>query len=1109
MDAWVDIRRKARACHVKALAKTGGDRHAEKIIAAALKADNLEVESRDFEQGVLGSLNRAFRLVRVRNGLDRQEKCMVIAHEIGHFHLHQDPQNEVTTRPHGLGGDPVESGAGKVEGYSPHERKEVQADIFAGELLCPADWLREEFIRRNRRPAAIAEDLGLPVSLVMNQMVRAVLLPPIGPEPDVTPVATHDLDDSQQAAVVWDGKPLLLEAGPGTGKTRTLVRRIQHKLDQGSMPASFLALTFSNKASEEMRERIAATNADAAIEMWVGTFHQFGLELVTKWPLQSGRTNDVRILDQTGQLELLEANLEKLPLQHFRNLYEPAYELVPVLRVISRCKDELILPEEYEAAAQAAHDTAEPGKDREDAERALEIAAIYRIYNDELKRVDCVDFGDLVWMAVDLVKNHPQVQAYIAGFKHILIDEFQDVNFASAELLRALTKTGTDIWVVADPRQSIYRFRGAEPSNVSTFEETFGGQRHALAHNYRSFGPVVQAFERFSATMGGGAMAGAWKAARGPGGTVTLTTAPTLAAEGEAIQQKIEELKACGIRYGDQAILARSHLTLARITGILEQIGVPLLYLGDLFERPEIRDLLSLVSIDAEPGGIGLIRLAALPQYGVERSDILALTAWSRKNKLPIFESLERTEEIESLSQSGREGLHRLGAELKGLQHASPWVLLTTWLFERSNYLQRLLGGNHTIAQQQLIAIYQLLKVCSEYLAAGQTDRRRFLSRIRRIEALNEDTAYRAVSSEASGIDAVRVMTIHGSKGLEFGAVHLPAVATGYMPSSWRGVRIAAPPSLPRLSMQPGGHDAEEECLFFVALSRARDVLSMTRAEQYTPKRKATPSRFLSAIDEIATQTHFIGTGNSYQVERTHEALTEKDEYRERELEIYTQCPARYRDEFVDGLRGGRDESAYICFHRCVYRTVGWLEEQRQNGHAITISDALARLTEIWSKDGPIGHPFEKFHRAQAEDMVSKMAETVAAETAAYDRAEWSVPIGKRHVLIAPDRVLVDTDSSVRVQRIRTGRKTKSEPGKRIYALLRKGGALRYPGRQVSVEAFYLATGEVSPMPAKNDGKLLGEYEEAIRGIEGGEFHAVPDARRCPNCASYFICSGA
>lgn len=176
------------------------------------------------------------------------------------------------------------------------------------------------------------------------------------------------------------------------------------------------------------------------------------------------------------------------------------------------------------------------------------------------------------------------------------------------------------------------------------------------------------------------------------------------------------------------------------------------------------------------------------PNMGEDiKPDILALIAWSREQKESIFEALKRADEIETLTPAGRIGLKRLGAELDGLQRASPWVLLTTWLFERSDYLRRLAAGQSTIAQQKMIAIYQLLKVCGEYGAMGQTNRKRFLDRIRRIEALNEDTAYRAISSEASDLDAARVMTIHGSKGLEFRGVHLPVIATGYMPSTRGG----------------------------------------------------------------------------------------------------------------------------------------------------------------------------------------------------------------------------------------------------------------------------------------------------------------------------------
>lgn len=1113
MDAWIDIRRKARDLHQRALQKAGGDRRGGNIIAAAMSLRDLQLEY--YEPGsivgkeVFGFLERASRLIHIASNQEPAEELVVVAHEIGHFELHTDPRSEVTIRSAGLGGDPVDSGAGRVEGYSPRERKEVQADVFAGEFLCPSDWLRAEYVERGRRPAEIARELGLPVNLVMNQMVRALLLAPLRPLEDEPPTQHCDLDDTQKTAATWNGGPLLVDAGPGTGKTRTLVHRVKHLLDVGIPPSAILALTFSKKAAEEMRERISVMNADAAIEMWAGTFHAFGMELITKWPDRIGRSVNVRILDQTGSLALLEENLSKLSLHYYQNLYEPAYELVHVLRVISRCKDELISPEIYRRAAESALATARSEEEREKADKSLEVAGIYEVYEQLLRDADAVDFGDLIVLATNLVQQNEDIRQHIhSQFSHILVDEYQDVNLASTQLLRSLCGAGTSVWVVADQRQSIYRFRGAAPSNVERFENDFSGTRHALGSNYRSVAAVVRTFEQFAARMGEpGSMAGSWLAHRKDRGEVCLTVSPTLAAEAEAIREKIEQFRTEGVPYREQVILARTHLTLARITRILEQLGVPLLYLGDLFEREEIRDLLSLVALDAEFGGAGLVRVATLPEYGATREDAITIIHWAQEHRTSIFEALKQVSKIDGLSVVGKAGLEKLGMQLDGCgERTSPWTLLTTWLFERSEYLRPLIEADDTIARQKLVAIYQLLKVCAEQVALEDTSRKRFLSRVRRIELLNEDTPYRAVSSEAADMDAVRVMTIHGSKGLEFRAVHFPSLATSYMPNNWRGVRISPPPSLAQLAMQSHSHAAEEECLFFVAISRARDYLSLSRAEKYT-SRNCNPSRFLAQIDRSICVTRYQGSGNSYEIDDQLKPPPVCESYPERDLELYMQCPARYRYQVVEGLRGSRDESAYIQFHRCVYATIGWLEEERQNNRTIGTNAALEHFAGVWSIEGPpIEHGFETFYRTAAEKMVKGIAEAIQTESGQYDRQEWTIPLGARKVTLTPDRVLIGVNGVICVQRVRTGRRTSSELDRPIYALLRLGAELTFREHPVTVEIFYLGTGEKVPVPNKNDSKYLSQYSEAIAGIERGDFHAEPSPRQCPNCPCYFIC---
>ncbi len=1110
MDAWSDIRLIARECRAAAVARAGGAQDARAVIGGMIALHDLELEPYDpgtrAQANVLGFFERRFGIIHVARGQRSEDEVVVIAHELGHFRLHTDVEAIVTDVGMRLSGSPVDSGAARVDGYSSRERKEVQADVFAGEFLCPTDWLAER-LENGDKPSAIAAELGLPYGLVLQQTIRARMLPPLAPPADGAARATlYTLDDDQRAVVDWDDGPLLVQAGPGTGKTRALVERIRRILDHDG-PASILALTFSNKAAEELRERLSLIDQDAAVEMWVGTFHAFGLELVTRYARRIGRTDDVKVFDPTASLALLENNLERLPLRHFQNLFEPAFDLAPVLTAISRCKDELIGTDDYLAAATEALSAA--GEDEaaiEAAEKAVEIAGIYKVYEDLLREADAVDFGDLIVHAAVLLDDPEVRQDHIGRFRHILVDEYQDVNFASSALLQKFARDCRDLWVVADHRQSIYRFRGAEPANVARFVPEFGGRALALRTNYRSGSPVIRAFATFARSIDGRAAAD-WSADRGDIGEVTLEACETLDDEACAIRDHIEDLRNRGVRYQHQAILARSHLTLARLTELLERLNVPLLYLGDLFEREEIRDLLSLVAIDAEFGGVGLVRVAQLPEYGAAASDALAVLSFARENDVAVIAALGRLDEIDGLTEPGRAGLTRLSAQLAGFGPATtPWGMLTRWLFDTSAYLAPLLNATDLAARQKLIAIYHLLKVCSEHDASGDRSRRGLLARIRRIEALNQDTAYRTVSAEATDIDAVRVLTIHGSKGLEFSAVHLPGLATRYMPAGRRGSRIPDLAGFPQLTMSKEDHDAEEECLFFVGLSRARDHLCLTRAERYTTQR-ASPSKFLGVLSPTVRERRRSGPGMlPPRPADSSVDVRAREHYDAAELETYDRCPARYRYEWLFGLHGGSETSAFLSFHRSVRRTLVWLQERKAEGRSASRAEALERLATEWAERGPVGHGFERYYQLAAERMVANAAKSVDIEIGDYVDEPLEVRIAGRTVIVEPDKMLV-ADGSVRVQRIRTGKRTKSEAGKPIYALLRRGAQNRYPSASVSVEAYYPDDGVTLPIPIADDAKALRAYEDAIAGIESGAFPAKPkDARFCPNCSCYFIC---
>lgn len=1113
MDVWRDIRLKARQRHAEARDKARSDAASE-LVAHGLKQAGLQTDNFEpgtvYDVGVLGALEREDGFVRLASHLDGRQRAVVAAHELGHFVLHDETAFMIRSTEAGFGGQPIETGSDRVIAYSPRERQEVQADIFAQEFLLPADKLRERLVEGRQRPSFIANEIGLPVEFVRMQAIRALLLPALSPpsETDEAPSIAFDLDPEQREAAEWDDRPLILDAGPGTGKTRTLISRIKHLLARREPPSSILALTFSNKAAAEMIERVEKVDTVAAPLIWVGTFHAYGLELLRLHHHAAGLPPDFKVLDESGQLALLESVLGELRLDHFQNLWDPTLELRPILRAISRAKDEMISDQDYLAAARLALAAATSPQDIERAEKSVEVGEVYEVYQRTLAANGSVDFGDLVYLSVELLRKNPDVRATVmAKHRHVLVDEYQDVNFASVELLDQITECGKRLWVVADPRQSIYRFRGAAPYNVMGFTDRYpGAQRRQLKTNYRSCETVVRVFERFGASMVAGPKpAATWKAKRGRVGFVDLFHAPDLVSEAAAMRDQIERLRSDGIGYEDQAILATTHLCLARFGRVLQDLGVPILYLGDLFERPEIRDLLSLVSLGSDQGGVGLVRVAQFPQYGVPRTEAVALLRHARETGQEVIAACAKADEVPGVSAKSAEGLKLLARHLAGIEwKTSAWHLLSHYLLEASDYLLPYIATGDVRSQQSLVAIYQLLKFCREHYDANRSiaGRRKLLDDIRRLERLDDDRQFRVVPPEAAGIPAVRMMTVHASKGLEFRGVHLPQVATRTVPGSRRPQRCPAPVGLERLEISQAEHEAETECLFFVALSRARDVMSVSSATRYTEKQTCNPSRFLERMPGVLPASRAVPTSSSSKRPEMLCPTMPQETYQDRHLETYMKCPARYRYEVLEGLRGGEEDSAYLRFHGCVRQTVRWIFEALRNGRSVTPVAAVERLEAIWAEHGP-KHGFEPLYRAEARRMVEG---TVSSSIDGEDvSTEWIAAVGDRMITLRPDRVL-ETPSGVLAQRLKTGRKAKSEDEKPGWALMGVAATQAFPGRSIELEAFYPAkAGRVTIMPAKG-GKAISDYSEAIAGIESGEFSPSP-GRDCPTCQYYFVCT--
>ena len=442
MSHWDEIRRRARTQRAAVLREAGGDSSADSLLAAAERLTGFEriglLAGDSLLDGAEATLDHDMERVWFNRKVEPALARFYQAHEYAHLWLHPERGNhpEFGLDPEAVE-EPLPVGVNRVEGYGPEELREREANVFAREFLLPTDVLRDWYEADKPSASNIAERLGLPEVLVLQQMARALLTPEIPPT-HLSPGDTDErpLDPSQEEAANAPRGPLLLEAGPGTGKTRTLVGRIVFLLEQEVSPTAILALTFSNRAAEEMRSRVADANPEDASRIWIGTFHAFGLELLRKYGTQLGLPSRISVLDPSDAIALLEGMLSNLNLNHYQNLYDPALYLRDIMAAISRAKDELVGPEEYAALAERMLDEAATTGEMEKAERAVEVARVYRAYQDVLDRDHLLDFGDLISKSVSLLRTHADVRDTLRRtYGHVLVDEYQDVNRASGLLL--------------------------------------------------------------------------------------------------------------------------------------------------------------------------------------------------------------------------------------------------------------------------------------------------------------------------------------------------------------------------------------------------------------------------------------------------------------------------------------------------------------------------------------------------------------------------------------------------------------------------------------------------------------------------------------------------
>lgn len=1043
-----------------------------------------------------------------------------VAHEIGHVEFGGGDEFTSTSEADPLRSAEVASiGVDRVVDYNRKQRREVQMDLFAREILLPRSWMRQLHLEERKTATSIANSCRAPFSVVAQQLLDALLLPPLAiPLPKAN--VSRPLNDDQLKAVNHRGRPYLLEAGPGTGKTQTLVARVNSLLTDGVSPERVLVLTFSNKAAGELSERITLQHPEAVSGMWIGTFHAFGLDLIRRFHDRLSLPVEPRLLDRTDAIELLEDEYPRLELKHFKNLWDPSEPLNLVLNAISRSNDEVVDAAKYRELAESMLKAASSPEQEEAAQRCLEVATVFAAYERLKLEEGCVDFGDLVSLPVRLCETFPDVRQHLANlYEHVLVDEFQDVNRSSIRLLTAITRDGENLWAVGDAKQSIYRFRGASSFNMVRFgrDDFPDGERGRLTVNYRSVAEVRDAFVQFASSMKvtSGTDFGL-EADRGKSGQLpehfSVTTDDQ---EVAAVAESIERLRQAGHSYRNQAVLCSGNDRLARMAQGIERLGIPVLYLGSLFERGEIKDLLCFLATVVDRRAMGLVRIASMPQFQVSLADIACLLSHLKNTELAPLQWRDELQSIGELTPDGIKGLQRIAQALDGFNiTADPWSVVASIILDRTRIAADIATDGDIRARSRGIAIWQFANFLRNPPPGKGLPIVRLLSRIRRLVLHADERDLRQLPVAAQSIDAVRLMTMHGSKGLEFEAVHIPGLTKSSLPRSPNA-------SLARTIIPPDGliegaegsaaaaaSEAaveEQECLFFVAISRARDRLRLYCPTETADERSRPRSPF---IDRLGRTISKLNAVPSLQLPTSEGqlaiplAILGEVAFSDHQLALYDRCPRRFFYTHILDIGGRRTESAFMKLHVAVQHVVSGISQGSLETR--TLAEVEEHLSVAWQAHGPADHGYSEEYRRIAWQLLQFFLDS-ASSLKRLPVPQLRLPIAGAEIIITPDEVLTDDAGRIQMRRIRTGHKRSKDEVNMAAAAFHIAATAHSPG--CTVQLVYLSDGDV--VPVKMTDRVLRNRADSISdmltAVEAGHFPLKPGIT-CPRCPAFFVC---
>ena len=627
------------------------------------------------------------------------------------------------------------------------------------------------------------------------------------------------LNDKQYEAVVNTEGPCLVIAGAGSGKTKVLTHKIAYLIkEKGVKPWDILAITFTNKAANEMKERIAKLVGDEASDIWMGTFHSICVRILRRFIDRIGFDTSFIIFDTTDQRSLVKNCLKDL------NIDDKLFNERSVLSEISNAKNEMLEPDQYTLRANGDF-------------RKEKISEVYGLYQKRLKENNAIDFDDIINYTIKILQENEDIREYYSNkFKYVLVDEYQDTNKSQFTLVTILASRYKNITVVGDNDQGIYSFRGADISNILNFEKDFPGTKIIkLEQNYRCTGNILKAANSVIKNNEVKYKKELWTQNE-EGNLPKVYQADNEYDEASYIVEQIEHLKREEYyKYQDFAILYRMNTQSRAIEDILRRENIPYKIIGGLkfYERKEIKDIIAYLRlIQNSNDNLSLRRIINEPKRGIGKTSLDKIEALSNETEIPMYEIIKKADEfgLNRVFLNSREFVNAI-EELKAKKDEMPISELIKETLKKTGYTKALQNENTIEAENRIENLDEFLTVAIEFEEQeAENGLREFLEGITLssdIDDLDEDADY------------VTLMTLHSAKGLEFPVVFLVGMEEGIFPGY---KSISEPKEL-----------EEERRLCYVGITRAKEHLFLTCSKQRTIFGSTSynqVSRFLKEIPE-------------------------------------------------------------------------------------------------------------------------------------------------------------------------------------------------------------------------------------------------------------------